>query len=113
MPLEPKRAKHPDQKYNLVVLVDGWMKNEIIDAAQQAGISIQQWCNTIIGQAIREHHQLPTLKDGQRLPTPADALHSYLTGERTLMPCGKTDCTPIPTNLDKQVYCNTCGCRLQ
>lgn len=113
MPLEPRRAKHDDKKYNLVVLVEGWLKNAIQDAAAQDNVSIQQWCNTILLDAIRAHKKLPTLRDGQHLPTPAETLHSYLTGTPTLKPCGKTDCTPVPTNLDKQVYCDTCGCRIQ
>ena len=113
MPLEPKRANNPEQKYNLVILVEGWLKNEILEAAQNEGVSIQQWCNTILLDAVRTHKNLPTLKDGQRLPTPAETIHNYLTGTPTLKPCGRTDCTPVPTNLDKQVYCDTCGCRLQ
>ena len=113
MPREPKRAKHNDKKYNLVVLVEGWLKNAIQDAAADQQVSIQQWCNTILLDAIRTHKHLPPLKDGTRLPTAAEELHNYLTGKSTLMPCGRTDCTPVPINLDKQTYCDTCGCRMQ
>ena len=111
MPHQPRRAKHPDQKYNLVVLVEGWLKNQIIETAAAEQTSIQQWCNTILLDAIRTHKKLPTLKNGTHLPTPAEALHAYLTGTTTLMPCGKTNCTPEPIQLDHQTYCNTCGCR--
>jgi hypothetical protein len=111
MPLTPKRAKHPNQKYNLVVLVEGWLKNAIQDAAATEETSIQQWCNTILLDAIRTHKKLPTLKNGTHLPTPAEALHAYLTGTTTIQPCGKTNCTPDPITADQHTYCNTCGCR--
>jgi hypothetical protein len=113
MPLPPRRAKHDHQKYNLVILVEGWLKNAIQDAAAKHDTSIQQWCNTILLDAIRTEKNLPTLTDGHHLPTPAETLHAYLTGTTTLNPCGKTDCTPVPINLDKQTYCDTCGCRYQ
>ncbi len=113
MPLPPKRAKHDHQKYNLVILVEGWLKNAIQDAAATEQVSIQQWCNTILLDAIRSKKNLPTLTDGHHLPTPAETLHAYLTGGQTINPCGRTDCTPVPINLDKQVYCDTCGCRYQ
>jgi hypothetical protein len=113
MPHKPKRAKNPQQKYNLVILVEGWLKNAIQDAATTEQTSIQQWCNTILLDAIRTHKQLPQLKNGTHLPTPAETLHTYLTGKPTLMPCGKTTCTPIPINLDNHTYCDTCGCRYQ
>jgi hypothetical protein len=113
MPREPKRAKHNDKKYNLVVLVEGWLKNAIQDAAATDQVSIQQWCNTILLDAIRTHKGTPPLKEGTRLPTAAEELHNYLTGQTSLKPCGRTDCTPIPINLDKQTYCDTCGCRMQ
>ncbi len=113
MPHQPRRAKHDNQKYNLVVLVEGWLKNAIQDAAATEQVSIQQWCNTILLDAIRTHKQLPTLTDGHHLPTAAETLHAYLTGTTALNPCGRADCTPIPINLDKQTYCDTCGCRIQ
>jgi hypothetical protein len=113
MPLEPKPAKHDHKKYNLVILVEGWLKNEILQAAQNENTSIQQWCNTILLDAIRTHKKLPNLQNGTHLPTPAEALHAYLTGTTTLNPCGKTNCTPIPINLDNHTYCDTCGCRYQ
>lgn len=113
MPQKPKRAKHNNKKYNLVILVEGWLKNAIQDAATTENVSIQQWTNTILLDAIRTHKKLPPLQPGTPLPTPAQTLHNYLTGKPTLNPCGKTNCTPIPINLDKHTYCDTCGCRYQ
>lgn len=111
MPITPRRAKDANKKYNLVVLVEGWLKNAIQDAAATEQTSIQQWCNTILLDAIRTGKKLPALQDGTHLPTPAEALHAYLTGTPTLMPCGKTNCTPEPVIADQHTYCNTCGCR--
>lgn len=112
MPREPERARRLEQNYNIVTLVPGWLKNLIIDIADQENTSVQQWIATVLLDAARRHQKIPELKDGARLPTPAEILHGYLTGQQTLKPCGRTDCTPDPINLNTHTYCNDCGCRL-
>lgn len=112
MPREPERARRPQQNYNIVTLVPGWLKNEIIDLAEANGTSVQQWIATVLLDAVRKEKKLPQLDDGARLPTPAEVLHGYLTGTQVIKPCGRADCTPVPINLNAHTYCDSCGCRI-
>lgn len=113
MPRTPEPALNKNHRYNIVTTVPGWLKNQIIKHCAKHNISINQWIELTLLNAIRKDTGKPELKDGHRINDPAEAIHEYLTGIRTLKPCGKTDCTPKLVRLDSYEYCDTCGCRTQ
>ena len=113
MPRQPEPARNNDHRYNIVTTVPGWLKNKIIKHCKKHNLSINQWVEITLLDALRRDAGIPHLRDGHRINDPAQVIQEYLTGERTLKPCGKTDCTPTLVRLDSYEYCNTCGCRTQ
>ena len=86
MPREPERARRPQQNYNIVTLVPGWLKNKIIDLAEANDTSVQQWIATVLLDAVRKEEKLPGLKEGARLPTPAEILKFIPLSQRDNTP---------------------------
>jgi hypothetical protein len=110
MSRNPQRAELPDGKYNLVVQIPGWLKNEILEAC--AGARINQWVSAVLLAAVREARGLPPAPEPSApKPTTADELRAYLTGEKLLQPCGKTDCVPEWQQVQNMEFCKNCGVR--
>ena len=106
----PQRAELPDGKYNLIVQIPGWLKNEILEACD--GARINQWVSAVLVQAVRESRGLPPVPEPSApRPTTADELRAYLTGEKLLQPCGKTDCAPEWQQVQNMEFCKKCGVR--
>ena len=102
MPLEPQRANDPDGKYNLNVVIPGWLKNQIVDHCKKLGVSIQDWVGTRIMLDIREERGLPAAPEAMKgIPDVVDVVREWVTGERLIQPCGKTDCNPEWQQLQK------------
>ena len=110
--------KHnPDAEAVLYIRVPGHLKNQITDTAHTAGLSITAWCANILRLALREQHGLPNPPPATTpLPTPAEALHAYLTQQNLTTPCGRTGtCTGLtspPEALHGVLWCTECGIRL-
>ena len=106
----PQRADLPDGKYNLVVQIPGWLKNEILDAC--AGARINQWVSAVLLAAVRESRGLPPAPPAAApKPTPADQIRAYMTGEKIVQPCGRTDCNPQWEEIQNMEFCRECGTR--
>jgi hypothetical protein len=112
MPLEPQRASNPEGKYNLTVVIPGWLKNRILEHCESLGISITEWVATRLMLDIREERGLPAPPPAVKgIPDATDSIREWLTGERTIQPCGKTDCNPEWEELQKMKFCTKCGVR--
>lgn len=112
MPRKPQKAKLRDGNYNLVVRVPGWLKNDVIKHCKERKISINDWMSTVMLEAIREGKGLPPAPPPMKaLPTQTELLRSYLSGERIIQPCGKTDCEPVFEQLQNMKFCQKCGVR--
>ena len=112
MPLEPQRASNPDGKYNLTVVIPGWLKNKIVDHCQLLGLSIGEWVATRLMLDINEEKGLPEPPQALKgIPDVTDVIREWATGERIIQPCGKTDCKPEWQELQKMKFCTRCGIR--
>ena len=112
MPLEPQRASNPDGKYNLTVVIPGWLKNRIVEHCASLGLSIGEWVSTRLMLDIREERGLPAAPPAVKgIPDATDSIREWLTGERMIQPCGKTDCNPEWEELQKMKFCTKCGVR--
>lgn len=112
MPLEPQRASNPDGKYNLTVVIPGWLKNKIVDHCQLLGLSIGEWVATRLMLDINEERGLPEPPQALKgIPNVTDVIREWATGERIIQPCGKTDCNPEWQELQKMKFCTKCGIR--
>ena len=112
MPLEPQRASNPDGKYNLTVVIPGWLKNKIVDHCQLLGLSIGEWVATRLMLDINEEKGLPEPPQALKgIPDVTDVIREWATGERIIQPCGKTDCKPEWQELQKMKLCTKCGIR--
>lgn len=116
MPREPQRATG-DLAY-LQIRLPGWLKNQVIDHCESRGISLNAWLVETVRTQLRNELQLPEPPPARApLPTTADMIRSWATGERILMPCGKTDtCQAVDENgqwsHDGMGFCRECGIRI-
>jgi hypothetical protein len=94
----------------------GWLKNKIIQEAQQQNTTLNTYIITAITAAINNQHQTPQPPQAtQPLPTTTHQIRAYITGQKLTGPCGKTDCTAQTNNYntDKHTqFCTTCGIRI-
>jgi hypothetical protein len=112
MPRKPLRAKLRDGKYNLVIQIPGWFKNEILDHCRKHGVGINVWVSATLLRALREERGMPPAPDPvARIPTTADEIRSYVIGEKLTQPCGRTDCKPQWKQLQNMKFCEECGVR--
>lgn len=90
MPAKPVRARDGAPAVLHVQLPAG-LKNSVVEAAGHAGMSVTGWVANVLRLAARGELGLPAPPPASRpLPTPAEALLSYVGGERLLGPCGRS-----------------------
>lgn len=112
MPAVPVR--HQSNRPAVVqVRLNGELKNQVIDAAATAGLSINDW----LTNAIRT-----VLADGMKAPAPVApvvtaemVVRDYLLGNTTIAPCGAVwPCAAETSSSEAGGYrwCDECGIRL-
>ena len=112
MPRKPQKAKLHDGKYNIVLTIPGWLKNDIIKHCKVQGVGINEWATACLLTALREGKGLPPAPPPMKaLPTQIEQLRAYLSGETLIQPCGKTDCDPTFEQLQNMKFCTKCGVR--
>jgi hypothetical protein len=107
MPHKPQPAPHPNTKTHITIPIPGWLKNELITSAQTHNQSLQKHINHLLTNALRHTQNKPPLQNTP--PNPIQPIINYLTGTRTLQPCGQPTCNKQPITLNNTTYCNTCG----
>lgn len=110
----PQRATTDGQNY-LQVRLPGSLKNDVIDAAEEANVSVNAWLLQAIQDLLRGG--MPAPAPVAPLPTHLDVIRGYLTGETVLAPCGQPqdECPGMGDRLsgDRSVdWCRSCGIRL-
>ncbi len=115
MPRTPQKAT--GQTAYLQIRLPGWLKNQIIDRCETDSISLNAWLIEALQTAIRNDLQLPTPPPAKApLPTTADMIRQWATGERVLTPCGKELCAALDDegrwSHDGMGFCNECGIRV-
>jgi hypothetical protein len=112
MSRKPLRASKPDGKYNIVIRIPGWLKNQLVEHCASNDSTINQWVSAVVLEALREQKGLPPAPDPtSRIPTTADQIHAYMAGEKLTQPCGRTDCEPEWQQLQNMRFCKKCGVR--
>ena len=113
MPHKPQPANNPDGLYNVVVQIPGWLKNKLIEHCAKLDVSLNSWLATRIFIDLQEEQGIPPAPQAANpLPTTADQIRAWATGQKLLMPCGKTDCQPQPQNIGGNYYCHECKIRI-
>lgn len=115
MPRSPQRAT--GETAYLQVRLPGWLKNEIIDRCEADGISLNAWLVEALQTGIRTDLQLPPPPQAVApLPTTADMIRQWATGERVLTPCGQELCAALDDegrwSHDGMGFCRECGIRV-
>lgn len=110
MPHKPRKA-NPDHTVNITFPIPGWLKNDLIKQASKQNIALNKLIQQYLTNAVRETRDLPPLKEADT--NPLQPVLDYLTGTRTLNPCGQPTCNKQPTKLNGKTYCNTCGIQYQ
>jgi hypothetical protein len=116
VPRTPQKAT--GQTAYLQIRLPGTLKNQIIDHCQTLEISLNTWLIEAVQTAIRNGMNMPTPPPAKApLPTTADMIRQWATGERILTPCGKETCPATEGDYrhskhDGQAYCNECGIRV-
>jgi hypothetical protein len=109
---KPKRSRTPQAVHTLAVKVTGAEKNSLIKAADSMGMSLSSFVSYVLFEYVQsEKGMIPAPAPNPR-PTPADYLHSYLAGDRVLMPCGKEECDMKIVEFDNAQFCRTCSFRV-
>lgn len=117
MPRTPQRAT--GKTAYLQIRLPGWLKNQTIDHCHNLNISLNAWLIEAVQQALRTDLQLPTPPPAAApLPTTADMIRQWATGERILTPCGKQTCPATEQDdyrweHDGMAFCNECGIRVR
>jgi hypothetical protein len=116
MPKSPQKAKHEHHNYNLAFRIPGWFKNQLLDHCNKKQINLTQFAITALQTALREDKGLPPAPQAKHpLPTTADEIRSWLSGEKLVMPCGRTEeCAGVdPDRLAGMDFCSECGIRVR
>lgn len=111
MPHKPRRA-NPTHTVHLTVPISGDLKNRLIDAAHTAGEGIGTYVVRAILNQIRADNGKPPIPTVPDTVNPLQPVINYLTGSRTLEPCGQTVCEKQPVRLGNHTYCDTCTIQL-
>lgn len=114
MPKTPQPANNPDKNYSIVIQIPGWLKNQLLTHTQKHNTTINKWVALQIREALRQNAGLPPPPPAAApIPTKEQILRSYLSGEKILTPCGKTDCTIDIEQIQEFKFCKNCGIRVQ
>jgi hypothetical protein len=108
---------NPDHEQVIYLRLPQSLKEEIKKAAETDGLSINSWVVNVLRLRLRERQGFPPPPPAQRaLPTPAEALHSYLTDEPLVTPCGRSGACPGTTDSPEVLHgvhwCRECGIRI-
>ena len=85
----------------LAIRIPGWLKNDIHALCASQGVSMNNWALTVLKTAVDAAHGLPAPPPAQApLPTPADQIRAWATGERLRTPGGRSGTWPGLTPID-------------
>lgn len=112
MPHRPTPPRSDDELHQVCVRIPGWLKGRMLRICEAEGISINAFVSNAIREAERSGRGLPSPPEGKPMPTLADVIASYATGERLTKPCGRTRCDPTIVELDGNKFCDECGIRV-
>lgn len=117
MPKTPEPAAYSHATYSLQLRLPGWLKNDLLRLAAREGIGLAAYCTVILKEAAEQRHGLPPAPPARApLPTTADQIRAWATGETLLTPCGQVGNCPgldgDTFDLGGVTFCRSCRIRL-
>lgn len=108
---------NPDRETVIYLRLPKSLKELIRESAASDELSINAWITNVLRLHLRQRQGFPPPPPAQAaLPTPEQTLHSYLTEEPLVTPCGRsgscTGTTDSPEVLHGVHWCRECGIRL-
>ena len=117
MSRQPQQATTDGTVY-LQLRVPGWLKNKIIERADELGVSVNSCLLIATKKWLEDEGTLPEPPVAcNTLPTTADQIRAWATGQKLTGPCGQTDCKALDESgrwqSDGMGFCRHCGIRVQ
>ena len=107
------KTKYTDRWTGITLRLKGDVKNQILEAANKKGISVNQFVLYAVWDFIQNEKGIPSPGNAQfALQTVQEEVLAYLRGETLMKPCGKKDCQQIITQLNEMDFCCTCNLRI-
>ena len=106
-----ERSRFPDRKVNVVVRVDGSVKNSWLDGADAAGLSLSEFVRFCVWKHLESGDVMPSVPV-RGLPSEVEVLRSYLSGDRLLIPCGEVECGLSVVDFGGVGFCEVCRVRV-
>ena len=108
---------NPDRETVIYLRLPKSLKERTREAAENDGLSINAWTANVLRLNLTERQGFPPPPPAQHpLPTPEQTLHSYLTDEPLVTPCGRSGACPGTTDSPEVLHgvhwCRECGIRL-
>lgn len=108
---------NPDRETVIYLRIPTSLKSAVKEAANGSGLSTNAWVANVLRLALRTGENLPPPPPAVApLPTPAESLHSYLTDEPLVTPCGRSGSCPGTTDSPEILHgvhwCRECGIRI-
>lgn len=116
MPRLPQRATGVEAY--LQVRLPGWLKNRVIEHCEVREISLNAWLVEAVRAQLDVELEVPAPPPARApLPTTADMIRAWASGERVLMPCGAVEpCGALDDDgrwgHDGMGFCRDCGIRV-
>jgi hypothetical protein len=111
MPVKPQPS-NPDHTVHLQTRIPGWLKNQILDAANQAGQSLNTWVAAALHDAVNR----PVVPLEARSVSVAEVIADYLHGRSTVAGCGRPwPCEGsgvVPVVVNGVGFCQVCSVRV-
>jgi len=115
MPKSHQPPKNPNHTYNLTIRIPGTLKQQIHNHLTQNNQTLNQWLTSLIHNALHNNWTVPPPPAERNIPTHADQIRAYATGERLLGPCGDPwPCGAVEgcTVSGGVSFCDVCGLRV-
>ena len=108
---------NPDRERVIFLRVPDSLKEQIRTAAESDGLSVTAWVANVLRLHLRGAQGFPPPPPAQAaLPGPAESLHSYLTDQPLVTPCGRSGACPGTTDSPEVLHgvhwCRECGIRI-
>lgn len=108
-----QKTKYINRWTGITLRLKGDVKNQIVEAANKKGISVNQFVLYAVWQFIRDDKEIPAPGTAQfSLPTVQEEVLAYIRGEALLKPCGKKDCQQKIIQLNEMNFCEVCNIRI-
>lgn len=111
---KPEFPHYPDRMYFLSLRCLGRLKQDILKAAADQGVSMNQYVLMAVRRMLDSKEGIAPSPTGQySLPDSSTELQALINGEQVLMPCGKKKgrCKANIVDHDGIGICLTCNLR--